>query len=154
MTIFYALVSKRSNIVLSEYTEYSGNFQQYTLQLMQRIELNTKKTFELEEFFFHYINEDDITVLCMTDKQMNKKVPFAFMVDVKKTLLATYTPKEIENAKAYSMPTFTEKIREKMVSQNYSFIPCVLILMLSHYSNSIITIQMQLVPKLMNSSEN
>lgn len=38
------------------------------MQLMQRIENETKKTFELEEFFFHYINEDGITVLCMTDK--------------------------------------------------------------------------------------
>ena len=34
MTIFYALVAKRKNIVLAEYTEYSGNFQQYTMQLM------------------------------------------------------------------------------------------------------------------------
>jgi hypothetical protein len=35
---------------------------------MQRIEPDTKKTFELEEFLFHYINEDGLTVLCMTDK--------------------------------------------------------------------------------------
>jgi hypothetical protein len=31
MPIYYALVAKRSNIVLAEYTEYSGNFQQYTM---------------------------------------------------------------------------------------------------------------------------
>ena len=58
---------------------------------MNRIEADSKKTFELEEYFFHYINEDGITVLCMTDKQMNKKVPFAFMLDVKKTLFSTYS---------------------------------------------------------------
>lgn len=52
----------------------------------------------------------------MTDKQINKKVPFAFMQDVKKTLLNSYTQREIENAKAYQLSTFTEKIREKMVS--------------------------------------
>jgi hypothetical protein len=71
------------------------------MQLMARIETETKKTFELEEFFFHYINEDNLTVLCMTDKVVNKKIPFAFMQDLRKTLLATYTLKEIENAKAY-----------------------------------------------------
>jgi hypothetical protein len=49
------------------------------MQLMKRIEPNSKKTFELEDYFFHYINEDGITVMCMTDKQINKKVPFAFM---------------------------------------------------------------------------
>ena len=68
MTIFYALVSKQNNIVLAEFTEYSGNFQQYTVQLMKRIESNSKRTFELEEYFFHYINEDGITVMCMSDK--------------------------------------------------------------------------------------
>lgn len=68
MTIFYALIAKKRNIILSDYTEYSGNFQQYTMQLMNRIEEETKKSFELEEYMFHYINEDGLTVLCMTDK--------------------------------------------------------------------------------------
>jgi hypothetical protein len=35
---------------------------------MQRVELESKKTFELEEYFFHYINTEGITILCMTDK--------------------------------------------------------------------------------------
>ena len=118
MTIFYALLAKKKNIVLAEYTEYSGNFQQYTMQLMSRIENDTKKTFELEEFFFHYINEDGLTVLCMSDKKANKKVPFAFMQDLRNTLLNTYSAREIENAKAYQLSTFTEKIREKIVIFN------------------------------------
>ena len=103
MPIYYALVAKRSNIVLAEYTEYSGNFQQYTMQLMQRIEADTKKTFELEEFLFHYINEDGLTIMCMTDKAIQKKIAFAFMQDVRKNLLQTYSLREIENAKAYGL---------------------------------------------------
>ena len=118
MTIFYALLAKQKNIVLAEYTEYSGNFQQYTMQLMSRIESDTKKTFELEEFFFHYINEDGLTVLCMSDKNVQKKVPFAFMQDLRKTLLNTYSARDIENAKAYQLSTFTDKIREKMGMYN------------------------------------
>ena len=117
MPIYYALVAKRSNIVLAEYTDYSGNFQQYTMQLMNRVEPETKKTFELEEFLFHYINEEGLTVMCMSDKTLLKKVAFAFMHDLKKTLCGTYTARELENAKAYSLQTFTEKIREKMVSR-------------------------------------
>ena len=46
---------------------------------MQKIEQDTKKTFELEDLLFHYINEDGLTILCMTDKQMIKKVSFAFL---------------------------------------------------------------------------
>ena len=83
---------------------------------MSRIEPETRKTFELEEFLFHYINEDGLTVLCMTDKTIQKKIAFAFMQDVRKTLLNEYTGRELENAKAYSLNTFTDKLREKMVS--------------------------------------
>ena len=88
------------------------------MQLMNRVEPDTKKTFELEEFMFHYINEEGITVMCMSDKAMQKQIVFAFMLDLKKTLTTTYTARELENAKAYSLATFPEKIREKMVSAN------------------------------------
>ena len=83
---------------------------------MSRIEPETKKTFELEEFLFHYINEDGLTVLCMTDKTIQKKIAFAFMADVRKALLNTYTGRELENAKAYSLTTFIDQLREKIVS--------------------------------------
>ena len=116
MTIYYALLSKKNNIILCEYTEFSGNFQQYTMQLMSRVEPDTKKTFELEEFLFHYINEDGLTVMCMTDKAIQKKIAFAFMHDVWKTCLNTYSPRELENARAYSLSTFREKLKDKIVS--------------------------------------
>ena len=84
------------------------------MKLMQRIEPESKKTFELEDFLFHYINEDQLTLLCMTDKTLPKKVAFAFLADLRKTLLSTYSAREIENARAYSISTFTDKIREKI----------------------------------------
>ena len=84
---------------------------------MQRIEPDTKKTFELEDFLFHYINEEGLTLLCMTDKALQKKIAFAFLQDLRKTLTQTYSPRELENAKAYGLSTFTDKIREKMVRE-------------------------------------
>jgi hypothetical protein len=42
----------------------------------------------------------------MTDKVMQKKIAFAFMQDVRKTLLSSYSPRELENAKAYGLSTF------------------------------------------------
>ena len=116
MPIYYCLVAKRMNIVLADYTEYTGNFQQYTMQLMNRIEPDTKKTFELEDFLFHYINEEGLTVMCMTDKAIQKKIAFAYMQDVKKTLVSCYSARDLENAKAYSLPTFVDRLKEKTVS--------------------------------------
>jgi len=41
------------------------------------------KTFELEEFFFHYINENGLSAMCMTDKTFERKLTFAFLQDLK-----------------------------------------------------------------------
>ena len=70
MSIYYVLVSKRNDMILADYTEYSGNFQQITIDLMKHIEENSKKTFELSDYLFHYINDEGITVLCMTSKDI------------------------------------------------------------------------------------
>ena len=84
---------------------------------MDRIQENTKKTFELDEFLFHYINEDGLSVLCMTDKKFNFKQAFAFLVDVKKSLLDYYTSRDLERAGAHALTTFPETIQDKMVRQ-------------------------------------
>lgn len=91
MPIFYALVAKRKDLVLADFTSYQGNFQKYAIELMGRIQENTMKTFELEDFFFHYINENQISVLCMTDKNFQRRMAFAFLQDVKSALLDKYT---------------------------------------------------------------
>ena len=49
MPIYYAVIVKKRDVVLCEYTDYSGNFQQLTRQLFSKIEPDSKKTFELEE---------------------------------------------------------------------------------------------------------
>jgi hypothetical protein len=46
MSILYALVAKDRDIVLSEYTEFSGNFQQLIRQLMLKLRPNARQTFE------------------------------------------------------------------------------------------------------------
>ena len=74
---------------------------------MDRITENTRKTFELDEYFFHYINEDGISVLCMADKKMNRKHCFAFLQDVKKKLLEDYTQRDLERAQAHMLPVFS-----------------------------------------------
>ena len=74
MPIYYSLVGKQSgNTVLCDFTSYVGNFQSITSKIMPRIEPQTMKTFELDEFFFHYICEDGLVFICMTDKQYKRK---------------------------------------------------------------------------------
>jgi hypothetical protein len=44
MSIVYALVARSPDIVLSEFTEFSGNFEQNTRLLLKNIRKNTKST--------------------------------------------------------------------------------------------------------------
>ena len=83
---------------------------------MERIQENTKKTFELDDFYFHYVNDEGISVLCMSDKKMNRKHCFAFLQDTKKKLLEDYTSINLERATAYSLPAFSLVLRDKIVS--------------------------------------
>ena len=87
--------------MLSDFTSYVGNFHEITSKLMPRIEPNTMKTWELDEFFFHYINEDGIILLCMTDKEYKRKQAFAFLQDLKKALAKKYSSYDLDRAKAH-----------------------------------------------------
>ena len=40
MSIFYALIAKNFDVILSEYTEHTGNFQQITRILLYKIKAN------------------------------------------------------------------------------------------------------------------
>ena len=120
MSIFYVLVAKRNDMILVDFTEYSGNFQQITIDIMKRIEPETKKTFELSDYLFHYINEDQLTVMCMTSKQTQSRLAFTFLADVRKKLYEDYNSYELENAKAFGLKTFSPQLKEKMVILFYT----------------------------------
>ena len=49
MSILYSLISKDLGVVLSEYTEYSGNFQQITRMILKKVHPNTKYTIEYDK---------------------------------------------------------------------------------------------------------
>ena len=79
------------------------------------------KSYELEEFFFHYINDQGLSVLCMTDKKFNRKQAFAFLQDIKKSLLEYYSQRDIAGAQYLGLRTFSETINEKIVSTERLF---------------------------------
>ena len=80
------------------------------------------KTFELEDFLFHFVNQTGISIMCMTDKKFgqgnNKKLSFAFLRDVQAALNELYTIRDLQNAQENSLSTFSDTIREKIVSKS------------------------------------
>ncbi|EGB12075.1 hypothetical protein AURANDRAFT_36201 [Aureococcus anophagefferens] len=93
MTILYALVA-RGNTVLAEYTFTSGNFPTITRVLLGKIpEQDGKMSYVYDQYVFHYVVENKMTFLCMADESFKRRVPFAFLDDVKNRFFATYGDK-------------------------------------------------------------
>lgn len=91
MTILYGLVS-RGKTVLAEFTNASGNFQTVTRVLLGKISENQdgKMSYVYDNHVFHYIVENRITYLCMCDETERRRIPFAFLVDVKQLFNEQY----------------------------------------------------------------
>ncbi|KAH8069554.1 SNAP receptor [Aureococcus anophagefferens] len=86
MTILYALVA-RGNTVLAEYTFTSGNFPTITRVLLGKIpEQDGKMSYVYDQYVFHYVVENKMT-------SFKRRVPFAFLDDVKNRFFATYGDK-------------------------------------------------------------
>ena len=111
MSIFYALISKNNDVVLCEHTEYSGNFQQITRMLLRKIKPNIKLTIEYDKYKYHYLNENGITYLCMSENY-NDELSFSFLFDLKKLFLQKYNLNSIKNFSAYQLQNFNTIISQ------------------------------------------
>lgn len=67
MPILYSVVC-RGNTVLSKYASCAGNFSEVTEQIISKIPAhNDKLTYSHGNYLFHYISENRIIYLCITD---------------------------------------------------------------------------------------
>ena len=91
MPILYALVA-RQRVVLCEYTgEHGGNFPTVTRSLLSKIPThNEKMSIVYDRHVFHYIVHDNITFLCMAEQAAKRRVPFAFLMDIKNRWRSTF----------------------------------------------------------------
>ena len=117
MPIYYGLVVKEAKTVLWDFTEFGGNFQQITRQLFPYIDKNKRKSFQASEYYFHCIDDEGITFLCMANEETDRKVAYAFLEDLKKTFYDTFNITEIQNARSYEL-NFSEQIKKKIAFFN------------------------------------
>ncbi|KAG0238937.1 hypothetical protein BGW42_000099 [Actinomortierella wolfii] len=115
MSIIYALVA-RGSIILAEYTNSSGNFTTVTEAILEKIPPNNSKlTYVYDRYLFHYICEDGLTYMCMADDTFGRRIPFAFLQDIKERFLAQYPRERALNAVVpYGMNEFSKTIAKQM----------------------------------------
>lgn len=124
MTILYALVS-RQQTVLAENTSNSatGNFPTVTRVLLEKIpEQDGKMTYVYDDYVFHYIVENGICYLCMSDEMNKHRIPFAFLEDTKQNFLMKFGLDAAQSAIAFSMnEDFKGLLTERMDYYNSDF---------------------------------
>lgn len=116
MPILYALVA-RKKVVLAEYTSSSGNFPTVTRVLLAKIpESDSKMSYVYDKHVFHYIVDQGITFLCMSDESMKRRITFSFLEDIKKDWRERFATIE-QTAIAFSLnDMFSPILRQKIVS--------------------------------------
>mmetsp|Transcript_131518 Transcript_131518/g.262437 ORF Transcript_131518/g.262437 Transcript_131518/m.262437 type:complete len:226 (-) Transcript_131518:61-738(-) len=104
--IIYVLVIRGPRVVLAEYTALAGNFQQATVQILQKLEHTTEwKSYIYGEYAFHYIVDDasGLWFVCMAERTMGRRIPFAFLGAVQEECLKRFRLEEVQSAIAYGM---------------------------------------------------
>ncbi|XP_046854257.1 vesicle-associated membrane protein 7-like [Xenia sp. Carnegie-2017] len=102
MPLLYSLVS-RGTTILAKYASCAGNFDEVSKQILGRIPPeNAKLTYTQSSYLFHYICEDRIIYLCITDDNFERSKAFLFLTEIKKRFQRTYQTR-IDTALPYAM---------------------------------------------------
>ena len=76
---------------------------------------STKPT-KTHRYLFHYICEDGLTYMCMADDSFGRRIPFAFLQDIKEKFLTQYGRERALNSLVpYGMNEFSKTIAKQMV---------------------------------------
>ena len=117
MSIIYSLIARNLDVVLCEYSDYNGNFQQITRMLLRSVKDNGKFTIEYDNYKYHYINQDNITYLCMT-RNFPEDIAFGFLLEVQKQFIETYEYDKIISSSSYQLEKFDEHLKQLMSYYN------------------------------------
>ena len=125
ITFVYSAILREKHTILSEYTEFSGNFSQIITQIMKDIILNFEEIHDICSTYFFYGKYDIfllkykklyIVTLIPNIKINNKEIIFAFLYSIFEKIKEK---KEIDldkinKMKAYSLSNFSDVFKEKI----------------------------------------
>lgn len=114
MPILYSVIA-RGVTVLTKYASCAGNFSEVTEQIMAKIAPeNAKLTYSHGSYLFHYICENRIIYMCITDDEFERSRAFLFLNEIKRRFQTAYGSRA-ETALAYAMNTeFSQILANEM----------------------------------------
>ncbi|KAK9022743.1 hypothetical protein V6N11_002986 [Hibiscus sabdariffa] len=114
-SLIYAFVS-RGEVILAEYTEFSGNFNSIAFQCLQKLpSSNNKFTYNCDGHTFNYLVDNGYTYCVVADESAGRQVPTAFLERVKDDFVSKYGSGKAATAPANSLnKEFGPKLKEHM----------------------------------------
>jgi len=93
MPLIYSLIA-RGTTILAEYNipSVSGNFALVTRRILEKIPANqnSKMSYMYDRHIFHYMVDDGLVYMTMADEAFGRRLPFAFLEDIKNRFKAAY----------------------------------------------------------------
>ncbi|KAL1116296.1 hypothetical protein AAG570_005791 [Ranatra chinensis] len=102
MPILYSVVS-RGTVVLANYAACPGNFSEVSEQILAKIAPEDGKlTFSHNSYLFHYICENSIIYMCITDDEFERSRAFLCLNDIQRKFISSFGTRA-NTAIAYAM---------------------------------------------------
>ncbi|XP_076175798.1 vesicle-associated membrane protein 7 [Ptiloglossa arizonensis] len=104
MPILYSVVA-RGTVILAKHATCAGNFDEVTENILAKIPLQPDKlTYSQASYLFHYIWDNNIIYMCITDDEFQKSRAFLYLTEIKRRFLIIYND-GAQTAVAYAMNT-------------------------------------------------
>ncbi|GAB2300294.1 hypothetical protein Dimus_034330 [Dionaea muscipula] len=103
MAILYALVA-RGSVVLAEFSATSTNASTIARQILEKIPgtNDTHVSYSQDRYIFHVKRTDGLTVLCVAEDNVERRIPFVFLEEIHQRFVKTYG-RGIHTASPYAM---------------------------------------------------
>lgn len=97
MAILYTTIIYKENKILCEVTDFFGNLQQACKSLVKVLKKEYKGTFCYEEkYYFHYLDEKNITYICLSDSNYPIDIAHYYLLQVKDLLTENFNENQIK----------------------------------------------------------
>lgn len=101
--IQFSAIALGETLLVAHQQGSSGHFEDLTLSMLKNIpsNANTKVTYQSQNYQFHVIVEDQITYLCVAEESFGKRVPYAFLQEIKSKFSSTTLRSRAFSARNY-----------------------------------------------------
>ena len=122
--IIYSAIVKEKHVILCEYTEYTGNFNQMLINFIKFIQNSSYKSFKSKIIIDNYqifcIKDNFIYYVIFTStlEKNEENILFSFLISIKNILLNKIPLNELKNKKILSLKNFIPILKENMLTFN------------------------------------